>query len=84
MSDLQLMMDEADVLERQVDELFCDPAQLLRELEQGGRDLAGLKAEIRSLDGPARHRASLLVTSIAIAAAAAIGIVGYVLGGGIL
>ena len=81
---LQVVWDESEVLERQVAELWPDPVALADELEVGTRELARLQAEIRELDGPARHRVSLFVTAMAMAGLAAMGLVAWLMQGGIL
>jgi hypothetical protein len=80
---LQVKWDEVEALEREVERLWPDPIALSEELETGARDLARLKAEIRELDGPMRHRASLLVTSMAMAGMAALGIAAWLMQGGL-
>lgn len=78
------MLDEAEALEREVEELWPDPVRLAEELEAGMQELARLHAEIRALDGPARHRVSLFATAMAMAGLAALGLAVWLVQGGLL
>jgi len=60
---LQRVRDEAEALEREAEGLWPTPTLAHAELERGSRELARLRAEIRELDGPERHRVSLFATS---------------------
>jgi hypothetical protein len=81
---LQRVWDEAEALEQEIEELWPDPARLGEELDGGRRELARLEEEIRVLDGPARHRASLFVTSLAMAGVAVLALAAWLMQGGVL
>ena len=78
---LQVLRDEASVLERQVEELWPDPARVGEELDSAARELAKVRAEIRALDGPERYRVSLILTSCTFTFMAVVAFASWLLGG---
>ena len=78
---LQLLRDEAHVLERQVDDLWLEPVRVDQELELATRELAKVRAEIRALDCPERYRVSLILTSCTLTFMAVVAFASWLLGG---
>ena len=78
---LQLLRDEAHVLERQVEDLWHEPVRVDEALEAAKRELAKVRAEIKALDGPERYRVSLILSSCTLTFMAVIAFASWLLGG---
>ena len=78
---LQLLRDEASVLERQVEHLWLEPERVDVALEAATRELAKVRAEIRSLDCPERYRVSLILTSCTLTFMAVVAFASWLIGG---
>ena len=72
MSELKPLHQEAELLLRTAAELR--PDDLRSELAAFDDELAALRSETSALDGPARHRVSFIVTTVALCLLAAAGI----------
>jgi len=78
---LQLLRDEATVLEREVEDLWLDPVRVDEDLVRAARELAKARAEVRALDGPERYRVSLILTSCTFTFMALVAFASWLLGG---
>ena len=78
MSELKPLHQEAELLLRAAAQLR--PDELRSELAACDDELAALHSETLALDGPARHRLSFMVTTLALCLLAAAGIVLFCLG----
>jgi hypothetical protein len=78
MHELKPLHQEAELLLRAVAELR--PDQLRSQLAVCDYELAALRSETSALDGPARHRLSFMVTTLALCLLSAAGIVVFCLG----